>query len=82
MSDPHTVQRCRWAEPTLFQKNPLWTAADEYPWTCLSSGEPKPVEDTTVCATCGRWASRTPELVKDAPPVAERCHCGCGDGCK
>jgi hypothetical protein len=79
---PHTVQRCRWAEPTLFQKNPLWTAADQYPWTCLSSGEPRPVEDTAVCTTCGKWASRSPALVKDAPAVAERCHCGCGDGCK
>ena len=82
MSEPHNVQRCRWAEPTLFQKNPLWTAADEYPWSCRADGEPRPVEDTTVCATCGRWASRLPELVETAPPVAERCHCSCEGDCK
>ena len=79
MSEPHTVQRCRWAEPTLFQKPPLWTSAEDYPWSCQADGEPRAVADTLVCLTCGRWAAR--EFVEQAPPVAARCHCNCGDGC-
>jgi hypothetical protein len=80
MTDPHNVQHCRWAEPTLFQENPLWTAAEEYPWTCKADGEPKPVEDTGRCATCGRWAPRSPELVPQDAKPEDLCHCGC-EGC-
>ena len=78
--DPRDVQHCRWAEPTIFRDSPEWTAAEEYPWSCKGTGEWKPVEDTGVCATCGRWAARAPEVV-EAPPVEDRCHCACGDGC-
>ena len=55
MSKPRDVQRCRWAEPTLFLANPLWTAAEEYPWSCHADGVPHPVEDTAGCSVCSRW---------------------------
>jgi hypothetical protein len=58
MADPRTVQRCRWAEPTLFVAEPIWTEAEQYPWTCRAEGPPHVVEDTTLCATCGRWVPR------------------------
>jgi hypothetical protein len=58
MADPRTVQRCRWAEPTLFVDEPIWTEAEQYPWTCRAEGPPHVVEDTTLCATCGRWVPR------------------------
>ncbi|CAN5453670.1 hypothetical protein BH23ACI1_BH23ACI1_30280 [soil metagenome] len=77
MSDSHTVQRCRWAEPTLFQKHPLWTAAEDHPWSGNADGEARPVTDTLVCLTCGRWASGDPQAAEKAPPVDKRCHCDC-----
>lgn len=58
LPDPHTIQRCRWAEPTLFLANPLWMAAEEYPWSCRRDGLPKPVDDTDACQKCGRWETR------------------------
>ena len=58
MPDARTIQRCRWAEPTLFLVNPLWTAAEEYPWSCRRDGAPHTVEDTAACRTCARWESR------------------------
>ncbi len=58
MADPHTIQRCRWAEPTLFLANPLWMAAEEYPWSCHRDGAPHTVPDTTACGTCQRWEPR------------------------
>jgi hypothetical protein len=58
MADPRSVQRCRWAEPTLFVDEPLWTEAEAFPWTCRADGDPHVVEDTTYCATCGRWVPR------------------------
>lgn len=57
MADPRHVQHCRWAQPTLFVAGPLWTAAEEYPWSCDADGEPRLIEDTRVCQACGRWAS-------------------------
>jgi hypothetical protein len=69
MTEHHTVQRCRWAEPTLFQEGPLWTAAEDYPWSCHADGEPRPVADTQVCLTCGRWASADAERGADAARV-------------
>jgi len=55
MPDAHTIQRCRWAEPTLFLVNPLWTAADDYPWSCQREDPPRVVEDTAACQACPRW---------------------------
>jgi hypothetical protein len=81
MSEPHTVQRCRWAEPTLFQKAPYWIAAEDYPWSCQADGTPRPVADTLVCLTCGRWAARDPQALDQAPPIDARCHCDCGTDC-
>ena len=78
MTEPRNVQRCRWAEPTLFQESPIWTEAEDYPWSCKADGDPHVVEDTGVCATCGRWAPRGPEPVaRPDVPEAERCHCKC-----
>jgi hypothetical protein len=59
MSDGHTIQRCRYAQPTVFLANPLWTAAEDYPWSCRRDGTPHHVEDTKACQTCPRWESRT-----------------------
>jgi hypothetical protein len=81
MSKPHTIQRCRWAEPTLFQDPPHWTAAEDYPWSCNAEGEPHPVIDTLVCLTCGRWAARDPQVAEGAPAAPERCHCHCDGDC-
>lgn len=61
MPDPHSVQYCRWAEPTLFVVHPYWTAAEDCPWSCHADGVPRPVEDTGICRICGRW------LPKDEP---------------
>lgn len=55
MVEPRRVQHCRWAQPTLFLAPPLWTAAEDYPWSCDADGEPRLIEDTGVCLTCGRW---------------------------
>jgi hypothetical protein len=64
MAEPRKVQRCQWAEPTLFLANPFWTAADEYPWSCHADGVPRPVADTAACGTCSRWASRDPLMAR------------------
>jgi hypothetical protein len=61
MSDARTVQNCRWAEPTLFLVSPLWTAAEDYPWSCRRDGAPAPVSDPTACQTCPRWEPREAE---------------------
>jgi hypothetical protein len=58
MSDPRQALRCRWAEPTLFLANPLWTAAEDYPWSCQADGLARPIEDTASCGVCTRWAAR------------------------
>ena len=58
MTDRHTVQTCRWAEPTLFRDDPEWTEAEEYPWSCHVEGDPEIVPDTARCATCGLWVPR------------------------
>jgi hypothetical protein len=56
---PQTVQRCRWAEPTLYQPNPQWLEAWDYPWSCRRTGGAiRLIEDTTVCETCNRWKER------------------------
>ena len=55
MSDPHTIQRCRFAEPTVFLANPLWTAAEDYPWSCRRDGAPSIVDDSDACRNCPRW---------------------------
>lgn len=72
MAESHSVQRCRWAAPTLFQKSPLWLQADEYPWSCGADGEMKPVVQTKACESCDRWASRAPSPEDGTPPVTER----------
>ena len=61
MADSKNVQNCRWAEPTLFVVYPAWIGAEEYPWSCHADGFPRPVEDTNVCAICGRWQCAEPQ---------------------
>lgn len=70
MPDAHTIQRCRWAEPTIFLANPQWTAAEDYPWSCRRDATPRPVEDTQACQTCPRWESRPP-AVRRNPGISE-----------
>jgi hypothetical protein len=55
MPDPRTIQACRWAEPTVFLPTPLWTAAENFPWSCNRDGAPRVVQDTTACLDCPRW---------------------------
>jgi hypothetical protein len=62
MTDGRTIQRCRWAEPTLFLASPLWTAAEDYPWSCSRDGAPHSVVDTASCRTCARWESRVRDV--------------------
>lgn len=65
MPDGQTIQRCRWAEPTVFQKTPLWAVAEDYPWTCRRESPPHTVEDTLACRTCPRWEQRTTSARRD-----------------
>lgn len=58
MAIPHTVQNCRWAEPTLLLENPLWMAAEDYPWSCRRDGDTRILATTTVCRACQRWELR------------------------
>jgi len=58
MSDARTVQACRWAEPTLFLVNPLWIAAEDYPWSCQRDSTPRYLPDTAACSACQRWEGR------------------------
>ena len=60
---PHTVQQCRWSEPTLFQPAPQWLEAWDYPWICRSQSGSRVIEDTSECETCRRW------VVRDEPPL-------------
>lgn len=70
MTNVRTVQNCRWAEPTLFSRYPVWMGSDDYPWTCYSTGLPKPVEDTTVCVVCKRWEGRVTRDAASPPDPA------------
>jgi len=49
------VASCRWATPTLFTLRPFWLAAEDNPWTCVRSDQPRPIEDTVQCKSCGHW---------------------------
>jgi hypothetical protein len=63
MPDPHSIQRCRFAEPTVFLANPLWAAAEEYPWSCHRDGAPRIVDDTAACHGCPRWEA-APRVIR------------------
>lgn len=63
MADPRTVQRCRWAEPTLLLEHPSWTEAEDFPWSCCADGDPQVVADTERCETCGRWVPRNASVL-------------------
>lgn len=58
MADRHTIQACHWSEPTLFLAWPYWIEAERNPWSCRADGDPRPVEETERCVTCGRWVPR------------------------
>lgn len=62
MADPRQIQRCRWAEPTLFLPNPYWLAAEDSPWSCGIDPEPRPIEDTEACRTCARCVPVKPRI--------------------
>lgn len=66
MPEVHTVQRCRWAQPTLFAAHPFWTEAEDHTWTCRRDGVPRIIEDPSVCATCPRWESRRLEVRRNS----------------
>jgi hypothetical protein len=72
MAEPRRVQRCQFAEPTLFLANPFWTAAEDYPWSCHADGVPRPVEDTAECSGCSRWVSRDPRMAEQPGPFGRR----------
>ena len=76
MIDPHTIQGCRWAEPTLFQDTPLWIASERFPWTCHVDGRPERVDDATLCRTCLLWTPRPPQP-RIAAPRPDEAPCGC-----
>ena len=61
MTDPRYLQRCVWAEPTLFQAHPHWLAAENFPWTCRVDEVPRPILDTRRCLACDR---RTPHQTR------------------
>jgi len=64
MAARRDVQHCGWAQPTLFLASPLWTAAEDCPWSCDADGAPRPIEDTRVCGACGRWIPADPPAFK------------------
>ncbi len=56
---------CKYARPTLLQPAPQWLHAEDAPWTCVRTTEPRPLADTGVCDDCPFW-----EAVPDAKPSA------------
>lgn len=58
MSDPSSVETCRWARPTIRAPYPYWLDAEANAWTCLRDKEPHPLEDPATCRGCPRWESR------------------------
>ena len=66
MPDARNVQACRWAESTLVLVNPLWLAAEEYPWSCRADDPPHPVDDTAACRSCARWEARGPAVTPES----------------
>jgi hypothetical protein len=71
MPEVRTIQHCRWAEPTLLLADPLWMAAEEYPWSCRRDKRPHPIDDTAFCQTCPRWESRD-EPARRIPVTSRR----------
>lgn len=59
MDPTNTVQRCRWAIPTLDLPLPNWLEAWDRPWSCRGDGMLKTLESTHECRTCPRWEART-----------------------
>jgi hypothetical protein len=57
--EKHTVQNCRWAQPTLFLPLPLWLEAWETPWSCRRREPTRLVESATECAMCRSWEPRS-----------------------
>lgn len=58
MADRHSIQACHWSEQTLFLAWPYWLEAERNPWSCRADGDPRLVEETERCETCGRWVRR------------------------
>lgn len=68
MQDKQSAASCRWATPTLFVAAPVWYVAEEYPWTCLRDGVPRPLATTEACEECPRWEQ---EPTRAAHPFGE-----------
>lgn len=58
MDQPHRVQSCQWAEPSLFLQFPHWLASEDCPWSCLRSLPPRALDTAAACATCPFWKAR------------------------
>ena len=54
----HTLQNCRWAQPTLFLPMPSWFDAWHGLWTCRRDVCPRLLDPEEKCATCPRWEGR------------------------
>jgi hypothetical protein len=60
MTEPthRSASTCRWAVPTISLPDPVWTEADQSPWTCVRDATPRVLETTERCAACPRWEPR------------------------
>jgi hypothetical protein len=57
MKNLHSVTTCQSGVATLSLPYPLWLDAEDRPWSCTRTAEPRPLEFTDVCATCPRWTA-------------------------
>jgi hypothetical protein len=37
---------------------PTWLSAEDYPWCCVRSGQPRLLETTEACRECPGWQRR------------------------
>ena len=52
------ASNCKYAQPTLMQPPPEWLQADEAPWTCVRTSDPRALLDTEICEDCPHWQPR------------------------
>lgn len=68
MSDPvKRAANCKYATPTLLQPDPQWFNADDAPWTCVRTSDPRLLIDTELCEDCPNWVAREKEAGPKEP---------------
>jgi len=72
MTNPTSVETCRFARQTIRMPYPIWLDADDKPWTCLRDAQPRPLEDTSVCHDCPRWRPHRVHVTEFSDQAAEK----------